>query len=247
MHMDDRRNVSFWLFLYGLFFSFFGIMPALISDMWKNPITWGDALDFLTPLAVIPVALALFQKVNKYAPETGSFRGLKTAAKVIFIIGVILYIEGHGIHLPSNSVSRLMEPGTAVYKAAYLFDEVISHYIWDSGVTLISVGLIILASTTSFPALAKGNYFLICLGAAFYGFTYSCNGIEGQTVLLTFPAAVLGSFAAFLLYFKNKKSGHANPVLLFFLLGYLISAVLFAYWGISHPGFPEFSALGWIK
>lgn len=245
--MDNRRNVSLWLFLYGLFFSFFGIMPALIPDIWKSPITWGDALDFLTPLAVIPVALALFQKVNKCVPETVPSRGLKIAAKVIFIIGGILYIEGHGIHLPSNSVSRLMEPGTAVYKAAYLFDEVISHYIWDSGVTLISVGLIVLASTASFPALAKGNYFLICLGAAFYGFTYSCNGIEGQTVLLTFPAAIFGTLVAFLLYLKSTRSRHANPVLLFFLLGYLISAVLFAYWGISHPGFPEFSALGWIK
>jgi hypothetical protein len=33
---------------------------------------------------------------------------------------------------------------------------------------------------------------------------------------------------------------------LFFLLGYLIGVILFAYWGISHPGFPEFSAIGWI-
>jgi len=159
---------------------------------------------------------------------------------------VISYIEGHGIHLPSNSVARLMEPGTAIYRAAYLYDEVISHYIWDGGVILISVGLIILASKKSFPSLSKGDYLLIGLGAALYGFTFTCNGIEGQTFRLTFPAALVGVIAAFILYLKNKKTGNPNPVLLFFLLGYAIGVILFTYWGISHPGFPEFSAIGWI-
>ncbi|MDD1679421.1 MAG: hypothetical protein LUO93_09615 [Methanomicrobiales archaeon] len=167
-------------------------------------------------------------------------------AATFFILGAILYVDGHGIHLPSNSVSRLMEPGTPVYKAAYLFDEVISHYIWDAGVTLISVGLILLASTISFPSAAKGNYFLVYLSAAAYGFTYTCNGIEGQTVLLTFPAAIIGTLAAFIFYLRGKKTGQDSPVLLFFSLAYSVSVILFGYWGISHPGFPEFSAIGWI-
>jgi hypothetical protein len=159
---------------------------------------------------------------------------------------VIFYIEGHGIHLPSNSVARLMDPGTVIYRAAYLYDEVISHYIWDGGVILISAGLIILASKISFPSLSKANYLFIGLGAALYGFTFTCNGIEGQTFPLTFPAAIVGALAALILYLKNKKTGRPNPVLLFFLLGYTIAVILFAYWGISHPGFPEFSAIGWI-
>jgi hypothetical protein len=214
--------------------------------MWKSPITRGDALDFLTPLAVMSVALILFHKIEIRRPNEGQSRGIKIAAMITFAVGVIFYIEGHGIHLPSNSLARLMEPGTAIYRAAYLYDEVISHYIWDGGVILISVGLIILASKISFPSLSKANYLFIGLGAALYGFTFSCNGIEGQTFPLTFPAAIIGTFAALVLYLKNKKTGRPNPVLLFFLFGYLISLTLFAYWGISHPGFPEFSAIGWI-
>jgi len=245
--MEERKNnVSGWLFLYGLAFAFFGIIPALVPSMWKSPITRGDALDFLTPLAVMSIALILFHKVKICRPNEGQSPGIKIAAMIIFAAGVIFYIEGHGIHLPSNSLARLMEPGTAIYRAAYLYDEVISHYIWDGGVILISVGLIILASKISFPSPSKANYLFIGLGAALYGFAFTCNGIEGQTFPLTFPAAIIGTFAALILYLKNKKTGRPNPVLLFFLFGYLISLTLFAYWGISHPGFPEFSAIGWI-
>jgi len=245
--MEERKNnVSGWLFLYGFVFAFFGIMPALVPGMWKSPITRGDALDFLTPLAVMPVALILFLKIKIRRTNEGQSRGVKIAAMITFAVGVIFYIEGHGVHLPSNSLARLMEPGTAISKAAYFYDEVISHYIWDGGVILISAGLIILASTISFPSPSKANYLFIGLGAALYGFTFTCNGIEGQTFPLTFPAAIVGALAAFILYLKNKKTKRPNPVLLFFLVGYLISLALFAYWGISHPGFPEFSAIGWI-
>jgi hypothetical protein len=243
---DCKNNVSEWLLLYGFTFAFFGIMPALVPGMWKSPITKGDALDFLTPLAVMSVALILFHKMKTRWLNEGHSRGIKTAAMISFAAGVIFYVEGHGVHLPSNSLARLMEPKTAIYKAAYLYDEILSHYIWDGGVILISAGLIILASRISFPPLSIANYLFIGLGAASYGFTFTCNGIEGQTFPLTFPAAVIGMTVALVLYLKNKKTGRPNPVLLFFLFGYLIGVILFAYWGISHPGFPEFSAIGWI-
>ncbi len=245
--MEKRNNsLSRWLLLYGLFFSFFGIMPALISGTWKSPITRGDALDFLTPLVVMPVALMLFLKTKKCFSEKVQFRGVQALAAIVFALGVILYIEGHGIHLPSNSVARLTEPGTTIYRATYLFDEVISHYIWDSGVILISVGLILQASKISIAPLSKLDFLFIVLGAALYGFTFTCNGIEGQTVPLTFPAAVIGTLATLIPYGKIRKTRRSNPVFLFFLVGYLVCVILFTYWGIAHPGFPEFSALGWI-
>jgi hypothetical protein len=245
--MEDRKNkVSVWLLVYGLTFTFFGIMPALVPGVWKSPITRGDALDFLTPLVVMPVALILFHKIRTCLPDEGQFRGMKIAATVSFAFGVIFYVEGHGVHLPSNSLARLMEPGTALYKATYLYDEVISHFIWDGGVVLISVGLFVLGLKARFSLLSAWDYIFMTLGAAAYGFTFTCNGIEGQTLPLTFPAAIVGTLVSLVLYLKNRKSAHPNPVLLFFLFGYLISVALFTYWGISHPGFPEFSAIGWI-
>jgi len=50
----------------------------------------------------------------------------------------------------------------------------------------------------------------------------------------------------FFLYLKRIKQRTQNPVLFFFLIAYLISTLLFLYWGMSHSGFPQFSELGWI-
>lgn len=118
--------------------------------------------------------------------------------------------------------------------------------MWDGGFFLISVGLILLAYKLSIKNLSGKNLAFLSLGAAFYGFTFTANGIEGQTVIFTFPAAGVGFLLSLLLYFKRKKEDSQNPFLLFFLSAYFLSLLLFAYWGISRSGFPEFSKLGWI-
>lgn len=163
-------------------------------------------------------------------------------------IGFILYVDGHGMHLSSNALDRFLQSmkDTEIYKVNYLFDEIISHFMWNGGVFLISIGLIILAYKLPFKSLSKANLVLLFLGGAAYGFTYTLNGIEGQTVVFTFPAAFVGSLLALYLYIKGRKEGSHNPCHLFFFIAYFISIVLFFYWGISHPGFPEFSELGWI-
>jgi hypothetical protein len=244
---ETQGRLSVWLFLFGFCFAFFQVMPAFIAGMWRYPISRGDALDFLTPLGVIPFVMMVWTKVKRNLPEGGPSRLARLAAMSFLVMGAIEYIDGHGIHLPSNSLSRLLEEGTSVYRAAYLYDEVISHYIWDGGMILISAGLILLAARLTPRSLARTDYVLLAVGAAFFGFTFTVDGIEGQTVPMTFPFAAVGCTAALVLYLKERRRGSANPVLTFFSIGYLVSIVLFTYWGSSHPGFPEFSALGWIK
>ncbi|HEB36848.1 MAG TPA: hypothetical protein ENI18_13580 [Candidatus Aminicenantes bacterium] len=98
----------------------------------------------------------------------------------------------------------------------------------------------------SFKSLTWKNFVFLSLGAAFYGFAFTANGIEGQTVIFTFPAAGAGFLLALLFYFHRKKEGNQNPFIFFFMSGYFLSLILFAYWGISRSGFPQFSELGWI-
>ncbi len=157
-------------------------------------------------------------------------------------------MEGHGLHLAANSIARLLKgmEGTNVFKATYLFDEVISHFIWIIGLYLISFGLILLAWRLSFQPLFQKSMVLLSAGAFLYGFTYTLEAIEGQTVIFAFPAAILGFLFSLILYRRRKRENSRNPILLFFMGAYLISILLFLGWGISQSGFPQFSELGWV-
>jgi len=248
---EEKNALGLWLFIFGFFFAFFHIVPALLPRFLVLSLTWGDLLDFLTPFAVIPLTYVLYSKANRFLhsqPLLSSWdRIIRTLAKLLLALGVLLYVDGHGLHLSSNSIARLLEglKESELYKANYLFDEIISHFMWDGGIFLISLGLILLARQISLSLLDTKSAILLSLGAAFYGFTFTANGIEGQTVVFTFPAAGVGFLLALILNLKRQKKS-PNPFLLFFVAGYFLSLILFAYWGISRSGFPQFSELGWI-
>ncbi|MFZ2053349.1 MAG: hypothetical protein WAU81_04045 [Candidatus Aminicenantales bacterium] len=243
-------DICRWLFIYGFVYAFFQVIPAFFKGGFAGPVSRGDALDFLTPLAVIPAAVVLFLKLKKEPGRDvrGRSARLSNLSGVVFILGLIGYVEGHGIHLSANSIDRLLhgQEGTALYKAVYLFDEVISHFIWDGGVLIIAAGLILAGIRIRFPGLSAAQWVYLMVGTCFFGFSYAVNAIEGQTVPLTLPAAIAMVFVCFWLHRKSRRGGGYNAVALFFLLGFLLSVLLFAYWGIAHPGFPEFSELGWI-
>ena len=248
--MREEKNIfCFLLFLYGLIFAFFHIMPSLLIGFLRKPLTWGDTLDFLTPFVVIPFVYLLYSRIKKvFHSLPHKPRARMTLTGVILAFAFLLYVDGHGLHLSSNSIARLLQnmKDTELYKATYLFDEVISHFMWHSGIFLISISLIILAYKLPLKSLSNSNIVLLSIGAALYGFNFSVDGIEGQTVIFTFPAAGFGFLLAFYLYLRRKKEGSQNPFLLFYLIAYSLSMLLFAYWGISHSGFPQFSELYWI-
>lgn len=115
-------------------------------------------------------------------------------AGVLLMVGFILFVDGHGIHLAANSITRYMQnaSGSEICHTVYLFDEVISHFLWDGGVFLISLALMVSAVKTKQSPLKGPQYFLLLLGAVLYGFTFTVNGIEGQTVLAPHGLGYLG-------------------------------------------------------
>ncbi len=251
--MEEAKNrISCILFFFGLAYSFFHIVPSFLPGLLKNPLTWGDTMDFFTPLAVIPLAFFLYFQIKKALQSQGSLKSspqvLRKLAKALLGLGFLLYVDGHGLHLAANSLARLLHDmvGSELYKAAYLLDEIISHIMLNGGMVLISTGFILFALKLSFESLSGKNFSLLSFGAVFYGFNFTVNCIEGQTVALGLSAAGLGFILTSFLYLKNRKSNPNNPIHIFFLSAYFLSLILFAYWGITHSGFPQFSELGWI-
>ena len=249
---DESENLCFFLFFFGLSLAVFHLLPPFLDRLFVWPLTWGDALDFLTPFGVIPFAYVLYLRLNRMSQslqnrETSSHSS-NILAKVILAIGFLSYVEGHGLHLAANSIARLLQTmkDSDVFKATYLFDEIISHFIWIGGLTLISLGLILMVHRLSFQPFIKKSMILLSVGSVFYGFTFTVEAIEGQTVVFAFPAAVAGFFLVLFLSLKRKRERGRNPILFFFLIAYFLSIILFTYWGATRHGFPQFSEVGWI-
>ncbi len=249
---DESENLCFFLFFFGLSLTVFHLLPPFLGRFFVWPLTWGDTLDFLTPFGVIPFAYVLYLRLNRMSQssqnqETSSHSS-NILAKVILAIGFLSYVEGHGLHLAANSIARLLQTmkDSDVFKATYFFDEIISHFIWIGGLSLISLGLILMAHRLSFQPFIKKSMILLSVGSVFYGFTFTIEAIEGQTVVFAFPAAVACFLLTLFLYLKRKRERGRNPILFFFLTAYFLSIILFTCWGITRSGFPQFSELGWI-
>ncbi len=249
---DEGDKLCFFLFLFGLSLTVFHILPPFLSRFFVWPLTWGDTLDFLTPFGVIPFAYVLYVRLNRMSlaahDREAASRSSNALAKVILAIGFLSYVEGHGLHLAANSIARVVQmmKDSDVFKATYLFDEVISHFIWISGLFLISFGLIFKAQRLSFQPLIKRSMVLLSAGSGFYGITFTVEAIEGQTVVLALPAATAGFLLSLFLFLKKKRDAGRNPIFIFFLIAYLFSIILFAFWGVTQSGFPQFSELGWV-
>jgi len=245
----EKPGLHVWLFLFGLAFALFHILPAFLPGFIDKPITYGDVLDFLTPFAVIPIAFLLYFRVCQINSQRFVVSRLqRISSRILFILGIILYVDGHGLHLSANSIARLVEKANdpELFDAVYIFDEVISHSLWDVGIFLITLSLIVASYQMSYKLDSLKEFTFLSLGACLYGFTFVVNSIEGQTVAFILPAAFIGLILSTALYLKEVKSEMRNPMFLFFLVAYFLCLLLLAYWGVRYKGYPQFSELGWI-
>lgn len=205
--------------------------------------SWQDAIDILTPLVLIPVYWLMF--------KFGSDKGAKLAEEIAFMVLASLWIAGQGMHLSANSVNNLSEAlaknqvvdilGTDIYKLTYFFDEHLSHYMWHIGVLGLAALLIIHEWRS--PGGNETRWGLVIPAGIIYGFTTFCIVLEGQTVPLGFPFAVI---LTLIILFWGLKGLRQRPLRAFFLVTYLVTTLFFLVWVILYGGFPQFSEVGLI-
>ncbi len=134
---------------------------------------WQDWADLAVPFAVLaPAALALA------AARPGR------RVWVLFGVGAVLYVEGHGIHLAANSVHNIA-PGPT----AYLWDEVVGHWLWYAGWFLVAAALLAATGDRPLPARPAGRALAVLLAVA-VGVTVATNAVGGGTVPLAVAAAL---------------------------------------------------------
>lgn len=205
--------------------------------------SWQDALDLLTPFALLGVYWLLF--------EAGSSARPGRPAEIAFVLLAVLWTEGHGLHLAANSVDNLMEglakqagpdvTGTSLYTLTYFIDEHVSHYLWHLGV--LGLAALLVAREWRQPAGLAVQWGAAVPAGLLYGITCFCIFLEGQTVILGLPAALV--FSGVTLVWGRAKLAQ-RPILAFFFVAGLVAGLLLIGWGLYWGGFPQFSDVGLI-
>ena len=114
-------------------------MGILSSQFAPYPlIKNGDVLDLFTPLVLIPLYWLLFQIHRDRQPSQKEM--------LVFLLMVVLWVEGQGMHLVGNSIGHLTQgdSGSEIEMLTYFYDEILSHYVWHLG--LVGVGTLDLST-----------------------------------------------------------------------------------------------------
>jgi len=237
------------LSLLTLVFAVLSIVFFLLLIFFRIPLalyplmSYQDALDILTPLVLIPIYWLLF----KYAATDES----NPVEEIAFMVLAAIWVQGQGLHLSANSINNLAETlakkqviditSTSIYQLTYFYDEHLSHYMWHFGI--LGLAALLIYREWRRPAGISTTWWATALAGLIYGFTYFCIFLEGQTVVLGLPFAIVISLLTLI---WGRKRLVRQPILAFFFITCLLAVLLYGGWGLYWGGFPEFSDVGLI-
>jgi hypothetical protein len=229
-------RISRLILIFSVAFTVFFITPAFLNAQFgAYPLMKvADVFDLLTPLVLLPLYWLLFTECCQRAPSRSE--------KLIFVALSGLWAMGQGMHLAANSIGHLLSEGNDVYILTYFYDEVLSHYIWHSGVAGLAI-LLLIRGWQDINTEAKEAAWPLILAGVIHGFTLFAIFMEGGTVPLGLPFVVI---LALVMLIWGRAKFRTQPML-FFTLVYSILALLFiAGWCLYWGGCPEPSQVGII-
>jgi len=233
------KRLSIVALVFSIAFLVFFLGPPFLSmEFGPYPLMRvGDVFDLLTPLVLIPLYLCLYR--------LGEGRPVSLKGGIFFVAFAALWVLGQGMHLAANSIGHLLENmrGIDALTLTGFYDEVLSHYLWHFGIFALSALVIYRHWRAPVAPDRSMPWAPVIAAGVIYGFAYFAAVIEGATTPAGVPFA--GIAAVFLLVW-GRKSLAREPVLAFFLVAYVLAAVLFLGWGIYWRGLPEFSDVGII-
>lgn len=137
--INKVKRFSFIILVFSIVFLVLLLSPAFL----KQPVSFyplmslGDLLDVITPLMLIPLYWLLYRFDENKMPRLKEI--------MAFLLFAALWVEGQGMHLSANSIGHLLEEMkiSDAYKLTHFYDEILSHYLWHSGVIGLSALLIL--------------------------------------------------------------------------------------------------------
>ena len=190
------------------------------------PAPAGDAIDLLTPFAVIGAAAVTLAAL-----------GARGRVLVFGFVAAVLYVDGHGIHLSANSIANEDPVGDAE-RVTYFWDERFSHVEALLGWFGL-VGAFALAeaqrATAPQPGADRHGRGVAVATVILLGFTFFTSTVEGQT----WPLLLL-AVPVFVAWARRRP----RPLLRTAAGAYLLGVALLAIWALINGGVPEFTDAG---
>ncbi len=236
-------RLSWAIAVFSVAFAAVHISPILFGVPFPPypSITIGTVFDLFAPLVMIPLYWLLY-RVDQVKTTSGPPAWMGLA----FLLLAVLWVEGHGIHHPTNALSLVLKGsgiGDNVNTLNNFYDEVLSHYLWHIG--MVGLSALIVYRRWQWPLATRQSSLVLELAAgSLYGFIFFGAVIEGGTWPVGFPfAALFGLFGLVWGWARLRR----EPLLAFFSIGYLVATAFFIGWAIRWGGFPQFSDVGIIQ
>ena len=230
------KNINSLILVFALAFTLFFIGPAFLgSEFAPYPLmTMGDALDFLTPIVLMPIYYLIFRAVRNDKNPVG--------LSITFVILSAIWVEGQGMHLAANAIGHhLSELSlTDAYKLTYFIDEVFSHHLWHLGVVGMALFLLYAQWKNPYVEPWKPGGAVI-FAVLLHGFTLFLIFVEGQTCK---PGAFICALILIVVTIWGRKKLKSQTIIFFFSIACGIALFLIASWGIYWGrSCPEFSTI----
>jgi hypothetical protein len=202
----------------------------------------------------LALAVGVFHHLPAYTGETGSWidlvtpfvvaaavvyglQGARREAVILAVAALVLYVDGHGIHLAANAIGH--DDAGAAEDRREFWDEHWGHVEWHLGWLglLAALSLAERRGGAGKPEL-QGRRVALLAAAAAMGWTLFTSTVEGQDWWLA-----LGAAPVFVAWTIARRG---SSVLVASALATLVCASLIGIWAAWHGGVPEFSELGWL-
>lgn len=238
-----RRPPAQGIIFFVVGYALVDLLPVILP---ATPVFRGLALKDLADALLIFFLIVLYVELGLRAKI---FRSLRLRA--VYIFALLLMVQGHAVHFAANAITGVSAHSDDGWALADFLDEHWGHI--ELHVAFIALAAIFIFSGRS--ADAEGNEPVLTrtekAGLALVGLTYGIllagDAVEGQTVPLMLPCAIVlcawGLWPYIRGWSRPGAPARASLYRRFFATSFGITALTLLVYGLITGGFPELSTL----
>jgi len=233
------RGIIFFVVGYALV----DLLPVILP---ATPVFNGLAVKDLADALLIFFLIVLYVELGLRAKI---FRSLRLRA--VYIFALLLMVQGHAVHFAANAITEVSDRADAGWALADFLDEHWGHVELHTAFILLAAIFIFCGRSADAagdePVLSRTEKAGLWLASLAYGVLLAGDAVEGQTVPLMLPCAIVlcvwGFWPLVRGWGNSVAAGRISLYRRFFATSFGITVIALVIYRLITGGFPELSAL----